>query len=75
MNSQIHHQKFQEPLKNYQAIYPNSVHNRILVAILEPLLSAFLQRIFGSAKFIFGIINLKNNTDDGNNSHVTGILQ
>ena len=31
LDSQIHHQKCQEPLKKYQAIHPNSVCNRILV--------------------------------------------
>ena len=31
LNSQIHHQKCQEPLKKHQAIYQNSVCNRILV--------------------------------------------
>ena len=43
--------------------------------IYYKILSVFLQRVFRSAKFIFGTIYFKKLTNDYDNSHITAILQ
>ena len=60
--------KYNENMKFLKSVF-------FFYIIYYKILFVFLQRIFKSAKFIFGIIYLKKHTNNDNNSHIREILQ